>query len=656
LAAGLACAALVAGAGLHGARARAAQQYGQSNPADLSALAPASAGAALDALSARFDERAAMDLVEFMDRYWREPANEGFNATLDRIEGRLHASGFAPRGGEPAGVAAGAPAGAPTVHIESHGRANGWDYTVGTLALAADGARQEDVLLSRERHRVALCINSFSTPHGGVVAPIVDVGEGMSDADYEGKDVRGAVVLGDSGAFRLWQAAVVRRGAIGIVSTAIDDYIGPGPSVADLAKPRGEWDVLQWGSVPYDEARRAFGFKATPRAAARIRERLKDGPARVRVDVASTFSPGPIRALVAEIPGTVAPAERVVLVAHVQEPGANDNATGCATMQELARAIALGIRDGSIRPPGRTLTFIWGDEIAVSRQWIVDHPAEAAQVRYMVSLDMTGEDVTKTGGSFLIEKAPDPSAVWDRPSDPHTDWGGGHVKAGSLRGTLLTDLFLSICQARAKRTGWVVRTNPYEGGSDHTVFVNAGVPALLAWHFPDRFYHTNLDRPGMTSPAEMANVGVSTGAAALFLAGAASRDAQQVVSLLERAATDRLALERRQGEALVRAAPDRAAAESVEVEVLAAWRQWYAEALRGVAGLPPGGADGALARRIEEAVARLSPVGVMREEGRPRACVTSRVPRGTPPSPRPGTSCRRSGRTPSRSSRPAASA
>ncbi|HOG29051.1 MAG TPA: M28 family peptidase [Vicinamibacterales bacterium] len=595
--AGAAAAALAAAISLQAGHGQAPDQYGAATPADLSSLAPASAARSLDELAARFDQRAAIDLVRFMDGYWREAANAGFNATLDRIKARLEASGFAP--------ADTAPAGAPTVRVESFGRANGWNHTVGTLALAAEGERPEEILLSRERHRVALCINSFSTPPGGIVAPVVDVGEGASDADYEGRDVRGAVVLGDSGAFRLWQAAVVRRGAIGIVSTALDGYIEPGPSAADRAKPRREWDVLQWGSVPYDETRRGFGFKATPRAAALIRERLKAGPARVRVEVASTFTPGPIRTLVAEIPGAIAPQERVVMVAHVQEPGANDNASGCASLQELARAIAAGMRQRTIAAPGRTLTFLWGDEIRASRQWIVDHPVEAKQVRYMIALDMTGEDVTKTGGSFLIEKAPDPAAVWDRPSDPHTDWGGGHVKAGSLRGTLLNDLFLAICQVRAQRTGWVVRTNPYEGGSDHTPFVASGVPALLAWHFPDRFYHTNLDRPEMTSPSEMEHVAVSAGAAALLLAGASATEARQVVALLEHAARERLALERRQGAALVRAAPDRAAAEATEAEVMAAWLTWYAEAVRSVADLPPGGADAALARRIDEAVTRL---------------------------------------------------
>jgi hypothetical protein len=570
-------------------------QLQSPQPTALASQLPAATSSAVAELLARFDDRAAMDLVEFMDQYWRNAANEGFNASIERIQARLVASGFAPRAAGPADV--------PSVWVEEFGRAQGWDYTVGTLTLLADIAKPNEELLSRERHRVALCINSFSTPPGGVVAPIVDVGQGATPADYEGKDVRGAVVMGDAGAGRLWQMAVVQRGAIGVVSTELESYIRPGPpdSPADRA-PQSEWDVLQWGGVPYDETRRGFGFKATPRAAKRIRARLAAGSARVRVEVASSFSPGPVRSLVAEIPGAVKPQERVLLVAHVQEPGANDNASGCATLVELARAIRQGIHDKRIPAPGRTLTFIWGDEMRASRQWIADHPAEAKQVRYMFSLDMTGENTRLTGGTFLIEKAPDPTAVWPRPSDPHTEWGSSPVKAEALKGTLLNDLFLAVCQRLALR----VHTNPYEGGSDHSVFLAAGVPSVLAWHFPDRFYHSSLDRPAMTDPAEMKYVGVSVAATALLLASATPREAVDVSNLLVVAAASRLGLERRQGATLVQSAPDRAAAEATEAAVMAAWRKWYGEALREVLDLPPGGADPALRTAVERALAQLA--------------------------------------------------
>ena len=87
------------------------------------------------------------------------------------------------------------------------------------------------------------------------------------------------------------------------------------------------------------------------------------------------------------------------------------------------------IGDGQIPPLARTLTLIWGDENRASDAWIAADPARARRVVAMMSLDMTGEDTSKTGGTFLIEKGPDPTAFWDRPSDPHSEWGRGKSTA-----------------------------------------------------------------------------------------------------------------------------------------------------------------------------------------------------------------------------------
>jgi hypothetical protein len=567
-------------------------------PASLADNVPASAVKSLGVLAQGFDQRAAMDLVFFMDQFWRNAANPGYNATIERLRARLRQSGFADR--EKTDGAAGG----PRTWVDEYGKAQGWDYSVGTLTLLGGGSANDEVLLSREQQRVALCINSFSTPAGGVEAPIIDVGQG-AEADFANLDVKGAVVLGDASTGRLWQAAVVRRGAIGVISPSMADYVRPGSTPADAARPKSEWNVLQWGSVPFDETRKAFGFKATPKVAARIRERLKAGPARVKVEVVSAFTPGPYRTLAVEIPGAVKPEERILLVAHIQEPGANDNSSGCATLVELARAINEAVRSGKLPKPGRTLTFLWGDEMGASRQWMTDHPAEAKLVRYMFSLDMTGEDPVKTGGPFLIEKMPDPSAVWSRPSDPHTEWGGGQYKADALKGSLLNDVFLAICQRHAKGTTWVVQTNPYEGGSDHSIFLRQGVPAVLAWHFPDWFYHTSLDRPDKTSPAEMKHSGVSVAATALLLASATDTDARAVVALIEAAATGRLALEQKQGAQIVASATDRPAAEARESQIKAAWIKWYGEALKETLLLPVAGPSPALSKLVEAATAKL---------------------------------------------------
>jgi aminopeptidase YwaD len=525
---------------------------------------PEGAERAYAAIKDRVDGKAAMDLVRFMDPFWRISGNPGFNASVDRIREGLQAAGVAAR------------------VEELMGRARGWDYQTGTVSFADTG----DVLLSRERDRVSLCINSFSTP-GPVDAPLIDVGAG-TPADYEGKSVKGAVVLGSAAAGQLWQQAVKTRGAIGVISTAIAPYIRPNDP-AQFTFP-DQWDVFQWDSVPYDETAKAFAFKASLRAASKMRERLKRGPVRVKVDVKSAFYDGPSRFVVAEIPGTVRPDQRIVMVAHIQEPGANDDGSGCGTLYALALALQEAIAAKALPAPGRTLTFIWGDENRASRQWLTSHPDQARGVQYMFSMDMTGEDVTKTGGSFLIEKQADPSAVWPRPSDPHTAWGAGQVKAGELKGSLLNDVHLAICQRRASDTGWVVKTNPYEGGSDHTEFKNAGIPSVLDWHFTDRFYHTNLDRPDKTSAAEMVNVGVATATSAWFLASATDEDARATVDLIANAASARMALEKTQN-----ATP----------EILAAWRKWYGEALDSVRSLSVGPATGVPAA-VERARARLA--------------------------------------------------
>jgi len=527
---------------------------------------PPGAERAYVAVKDRVDADVAMGVVRFMDQYWRLAGNPGFNASVDTIRDMAAAAGLAARVEE----------------FAAPGR--GWDYKTATVSFADTG----EVLTSRERDRVGLAINSFSTPPGGIDAPLVDVGAG-TPADFQKTNVKGAVVLGSAAIGQLWNQAVKQRGAAGVISTSIASYIRPDdPS---RFSSQDQWDVFQWGSVPYDENAKAFAFKASLRTAQKMRERLKTGPVSVKVDVQSSFYDGPDRMVVAEIPGTVKADERIVMVAHIQEPGANDDGSGCGTLLALAAALQKAIVSGALPPPGRTLTFIWGDENRGSHAWLTKHPDQAKGVQYMLSLDMTGEDTSKTSGSFLIEKQADPSAVWPDAADPHTAWGASEVKASELKGSLLNDVHRLICLRRAKDTGWVVNTNPYEGGSDHTEFKNAGIPSLLNWHFTDRFYHTNLDRPDKTSPAEMVNVGTAVATSAWFLASANERDALATVEVIANAAMARLALEQR---------------ENAPQQVTDAWRAWYREALDSIRRLSVSGPSPAVDGAVTQARAKIS--------------------------------------------------
>jgi hypothetical protein len=75
--------------------------------------------------------------------------------------------------------------------------------------------------------------------------------------------------------------------------------------------------------------------------------------------------------------------------------------------------------------------------------------------------------------------------------------------------------------------GWETSEHPFEGGSDHVVFLGAGVPSALLWHFPDWSYHTSADRMDMVDPEEMRRSGAVVVAAALALADAEPRDLER---------------------------------------------------------------------------------------------------------------------------------
>ncbi len=498
-----------------------------------------------------FSGAEAMATVDLASKYWRLPGNEGYEATLDRVASRVGSRQFEVADGVSAG----------------------WDHSVGTLSLVRAG-QPDQVILSKARERLALAINSYSTT-GPVQAPLVDVGRGQA-ADFEGKDVKGAVVIGDADLGGLFRQAVVQRGALGVISTSIAGYIANDP------------DILQWGSIPRDAERKAFGFKASRRANETLRAALKTGPQTVKVEVVSTFAEKPERTLVHEIRGSSLPDERIVIAAHVQEPGANDNASGVATLQEMAYALTRAIEARQIPQPARTITFLWLNEISGSRAWLQRNASQVPGVKYMFSMDMTGQDVAKTGGSFLVERWPDPGAVWSRAWDPNSEWGRGNVRKESLKGDLINDLHLAVCERVATRANWIVKTNPYEGGSDHTVFGSAGIPSLLNWHFTDKYYHSNMDTPDKTSAAEMRNVGVAVATTAWLMASSDEAMSMDVAELVARAGRTRVAVELRDGATL----PD-------HTEALAAWRTWSAEAVRSVTRLITTPASARFTSRVE---------------------------------------------------------
>ena len=128
---------------------------------------------------------------------------------------------------------------------------------------------------------------------------------------------------------------------------------------------------------------------------------------------------------------------------------------------------------------------------------------------------------------------------------------------------------------------WEVNTNPFEGGSDHTPFLNADIPGLLLWHFTDQFYHTDSDTIDKVSQETLKNVGTGALVSALILLNANTETAEQVLRTIENAALDRLKIEY---ELSVENMQNGANLKDEKV-ILEAWEDWYSKTMLTVMDL-----------------------------------------------------------------------
>ncbi len=544
---------------------------------------PAKLAHNLNTLAPMIDGKLAYETVAVLQKYWRHAGNQDFNLSMDYLASKLAAGGYARDDTRFRLIV-------KDTLLENE---KAWQPFEAELRLVAP---LDTLLHTLAQTKMTLCINSHATSPRGVMGEIVFVDTLKSIAPAS---LRGKIAYTHKPPQRYYEAAVVQGGALGVLSSYLPAYNRAAEHPASISM----------SSIPYRESPTAFGFKLSYGTQVLLDSLLRKGAVRAQVKVLAQFQPKLVREVVAEVVGKAKPQEKVMLLAHVDEPGANDNASGSGALVEMALALREAITTNQLPQPARTLRMMWLEEVTAVLRWQKSAPREFEQVKVAFALDMVGEDVSKTGGSFLIEKFPDPSAVWTRPPDAHTEWGKGNVALEQVRGNYLNDLLLAVCELRAQQTPWVVKTNPFEGGSDHVPFVNAGVPAVLAWHFTDVYYHTSGDALDKVSPQEMANVGVSLAATALLLADCDEADARAILALLEKRAAWRLENEVTNSRNALRAAPDKNAARGEEEKILRAWEKWYHEAFASVNTLPTAQVTPQLSLMIKQAQARWQQLG-----------------------------------------------
>jgi hypothetical protein len=355
---------------------------------------------------------------------------------------------------------------------------------------------------------------------------LVDVGNGGSEADYSGKDVRGKIVLADGVLARVQQLAIAQHGAVGIVS--------------DMPNQTTAWSgldttIVRWGHL---DARQpsGFAFMVSRQTAEALRSRLRSGDAvTLSAHVKATVGPGHWTVVTATIPGTDQAAGEIVYSCHLdhERPGANDNGSGCVTILESARILQQLIASGKLPRPARTLRFVWGPEVEGTMAFLATHPEIRQRLRADIHMDMVGGDPFKNKSVFHVTATP-----WSLPSFV-TDAGSvlldtiRAAASGYAAGDLPADQ--GIVETRAggqgTRNELFADVTPYSSGSDHDDYDSStiAVPSLYLRDWPDIYIHTDHDTLDQIDATKLRRVAL-LGAAAGYVY--ASVTAQQLPMLL----------------------------------------------------------------------------------------------------------------------------
>jgi hypothetical protein len=355
---------------------------------------------------------------------------------------------------------------------------------------------------------------------------LVDVGNGASESDYSGEDVRGKIVLADGVLARVQELAIASRGAVGIVS--------------DMPNQTTAWSgldttVVRWGHL---DARQpsGFAFMVSRQTAEALRSRLRNGEhVTLNAHVKATVGPGHWTVVTAEIPGTDSAAGEIVYSCHLdhERPGANDNGSGCVTILESARMLAHLIDSGQLPRPKRTLRFVWGPEVEGTMAFLASHPEIKPRLRANIHMDMVGGDPFKNKSVFHVTGTP-----WSLPSfvtdvgvvfldairNAASDYAAGETTAD-------TGIVETRAGGQGTRNELIADVTPYSSGSDHDDYDSStiAVPSLYLRDWPDIYIHTDHDTLDQIDATKLRRVGL-LGAASGYVY--ASLTAQQLPTLL----------------------------------------------------------------------------------------------------------------------------
>ena len=447
----------------------------------------------------------ATETTAAITRFYRTPGSSGYHAATNLALQKLRECGFDdlevttyPIDGE-------------TVLLDG-ATPLAWEPHAAQVSVLAP---TQEKLVSFDEAPTCLTVWSQPTPAGGMAAEVVDVGLGLSEADWRDKDLEGKVAfISHTNRREAWKYAAeeaLRRGAKGILT---DYFLYP------LAPYRTRWqvpDAAQFLRLPNSQGKYdAWGCSLSLHAGQRLRELLKLGPVTVHADIRCRSFKGHGRNVIATIPGRELPEESVFLVAHTTgtQPGANC-AAGVALLVEIARVLQCLIREGKVRPPRRSIKFFVIAEGLGTEAYFAEHPEELPGIKAAICLDSVGNHQEVLKSTLIFSRHPDSSpsfindyyeGLMDRaPKD--SQWIGRQDKGMS---------------------GVVFTSEPYTPWSDNNRFASFGIPSPLIMSTPSIYFHTQFLTADKMDPQVFRRAGVPTALALCEIADAGLPEAMAI--------------------------------------------------------------------------------------------------------------------------------
>ena len=365
-----------------------------------------------------------------------------------------------------------------------------------------------------------------------VTAALVDIGAGTADDDYAGKDLVGKLVLTSSQPEVVTERAVGELGAAGIISYAPNQ--------------RSAWwkeddRLVRWGHLSSFPETKTFGFMISLGEARKLQARLAGGEEILfHAKVEASHQEGQYRFVTAKIEGSGKADEEIHFTCHLDHPrpGANDNASGCMSILEVARTLNELIETGAIPRPLRSIRFLWPAEIEGSIMYLAGHD-DTSSIKANIHMDMVGGGpVTKSvyrisGGPMSV-----PSFISDVAHEL-----GSFVNEQTLRFADGEEVAFALAAPEGGKEPLLAQMEGIDMGSDHDVFFEGtwSIPGLYLHEWPDRYIHTNFDLAANIDPTKLKRSAFIGAVSAWFLANMSDDDVPAVLELLRRNAISRSA-------------------------------------------------------------------------------------------------------------------